>query len=824
MENLSFLLINVMLLIFYSRFSNGTDTLTSSQSISDGNNLVSREGNFELGFFSPGTSRSRYVGIWYKNIPVRTVVWVANRRNPINDSSGVLLLNRKGNLILTSKRIGVVWSTNSMKIARDPMLQLLDSGNLVIRDGDDDGNSETFMWQSFDYPTDTILPGIKIGWDLRTGLNRHMSAWKSSDDPCPGDYTSGIELYNYPDLVAWKGTKKLRRGGPWNGIRFSGLYLLTPSSGFEYEFVWNDDEVYFRFFLSKQSSFMRYVLDQANYQSQGYLWNEENKTWVLSTYPSIDVCDNYGLCGAYGSCDSTQVAPCQCLEGFKPNASQIWDSINWSRGCVRNKPLDCEKGDTFIKFGRLKLPDTAHTWVDKSIGLEECRAKCLQNCSCMAYTNTDIRGHGSGCAIWFGDLLDIKQFQGGQDLYIRMSSSEQVMHEQPKSETKMRIAVVIITPTVIVTVIVMLLCRCNICRSRKSIGGENEIHGAVDWSNTGQKEDIELEFYDLAILAKATKDFSPDNKLGEGGFGSVYKGTLEDGQEIAVKRLSVRSRQGSHEFKNEVELIAKLQHRNLVKLLGCCVQGEEKILVYEFMPNKSLNSFIFERTKHKVLDWPKRFHIINGVARGLVYLHQDSRLRIVHRDLKASNVLLDCEMNPKISDFGLAKTFGGDQTEGKTNRVVGTYGYMAPEYAIDGQFSVKSDVFSFGILVLEIVSGKKNKGFYLAGHDLNLIGHAWKLWKCGKAFELIDPFLQESCSVSEVVRCIQIALLCVQVHPEDRPTMSSVVLMLGSETALVEPKEPIFLIEKKSPEIDNLLSKIESSSTNDVSISILEGR
>ncbi|XP_022718014.1 G-type lectin S-receptor-like serine/threonine-protein kinase SD1-1 isoform X3 [Durio zibethinus] len=362
-----------------------------------------------------------------------------------------------------------------------------------------------------------------------------------------------------------------------------------------------------------------------------------------------------------------------------------------------------------------------------------------------------------------------------------------------------------------------------------TVSWEKENHGVNTRSNEGQKEDIELHLFDLATIVNATKDFTSYNKLGEGGFGPVYKvilhcsGTLEDGQEIAVKRLSKRSRQGSKEFKNEVALVAKLQHRNLVKLLGCCIQGEERILVYEFMPNRSLNSFIFDSTRHKLLNWPKRFHIINGVARGLVYLHQDSRLRIIHRDLKTSNVLLDSEMNPKISDFGLAKTFGGDQAEGSTNRVVGTYGYMAPEYAMDGQFSVKSDVFSFGILVLEIISGKKNTGFYHPIHDLNLIGQAWRLWKIGKPLELIDSFLQESCSPSEVVRCIHIALLCVQQRPEDRPSMSSVVLMLGGETALVKPKEPGFLINKKL-ETECSSTKIVPSSTNDVSISIVEGR
>ncbi|KAH7838202.1 hypothetical protein Vadar_023346 [Vaccinium darrowii] len=263
-------------------------------------------------------------------------------------------------------------------------------------------------------------------------------------------------------------------------------------------------------------------------------------------------------------------------------------------------------------------------------------------------------------------------------------------------------------------------------------------------------DEFEPPLFDFSTMAMATDNFHTENKLGQGGFGIVYKGLLVEGQEIAVKRLSKNSGQGVEEFKNEVRLIAKLQHRNLVRLLGCCVETEEKMLVYEYMENKSLDSILFNKKKCSLLDWQRRFNIICGIGRGLVYLHHDSRFRIIHRDLKASNILLDGEMNPKISDFGMARIFGGDQTEADTMRVVGTYGYMAPEYAMDGHFSVKSDVFSFGVLVLEIVTGKKNRGFYNVNQQVNLLGHAWRLWREGKGLELLDPSVGESYNASEI--------------------------------------------------------------------------
>ncbi|XP_056158654.1 cysteine-rich receptor-like protein kinase 10 isoform X1 [Syzygium oleosum] len=335
----------------------------------------------------------------------------------------------------------------------------------------------------------------------------------------------------------------------------------------------------------------------------------------------------------------------------------------------------------------------------------------------------------------------------------------------------------------------------------------------------------ELSLIRLDVIRAATRNFSNECKLGEGGFGPVYKGTLADGKEIAVKRLSRTSGQGLIELKNEVILIARLQHRNLVRLLGCCLEEQEKLLIYEYMPNKSLDVFLFDSNMGQSLDWKMRVNIACGIARGLLYLHEDSRLRIIHRDLKASNILLDGEMNPKISDFGMARIFGVNQDKANTNRVVGTYGYMAPEYAMVGLFSVKSDVFSFGVLLLEIISGQKNNGFHLQEHCESLLTFAWKLWSEGRGLELVDPLIKESCDEVEVLKCIHIGLLCVQEDPVDRPAMSLVVHILGGDTiTLNPPSQPAFSVGRDVKKLYCVVPSQETFTINDVSVSDVSPR
>lgn len=794
---------------------NTLETLVPGQSIKDNETLISKDGTFEAGFFNLGDSNNQYFGVWYKDISPITVVWIANRDSPLGNSLGVFNVTDKGNLVIVDSKGAMIWSSNTSTTDAKPTVQVLDSGNLVVKD---ETNQDKFLWQSFDKPGDTLLPGMKIRSNLVNGDIKGLVSWRDTHDPSTGLYSYIIDTNGLPQVVITKGNSFYVRIGSWNGNMLTGIPSTTLYSNFNFTFFFTETEVSYGYELLESSIVSRYMLTSTG-QMTRYIFSDQKKSFELFFLGPADSCDNYLICGANSNCDPNNTPACECLKGFIPKSKEKWNSQIWSDGCVRRVQLDCDNRDRFSKRMGMKLPDTSKSWFNKSMSLEECEKSCLGNCNCTAYASLDVRDGGSGCILWFNNILDAKKLRaGGQDLYIRVAASEL------DNNTGINKKLAGILVGCIMFTLIMIILGVAIYRNRRKKPEKRVMNPVFSFKNhtdSNESEDIDIPIFDLSTIANATNNFSIDNKLGQGGFGPVYKGKLENGQDIAVKRLCNTSSQGPKEFINEVKLIANLQHRNLVKLLGCCIHLDERLLIYEFMINRSLDYFIFDQTRRSSLHWTRRFQIIRGIARGLLYLHEDSRLRIIHRDLKTSNILLDKNMNPKISDFGLARTLWGDEAEVETIRVVGTHGYISPEYAARGFFSVKSDVFSFGVIILETITGKKNRE-YSDHHDLDLLGYAWRMWCDSTPLMLIDESLSDSIAVAEpeILRCIQIGLLCVQERPDDRPDMSAAVLMLNGEKALPKPKEPAFFPHQ----FGSSSGTTKLYSNNEVSITMLEAR
>ncbi|XP_052110933.1 receptor-like serine/threonine-protein kinase SD1-8 isoform X4 [Arachis duranensis] len=861
-----FIILVISCFFFFITPSTSLDTLTGTQILTTNQTLLSKNQTFALGFFR-GSNTNYYLGIWYNNINPQTIVWVANRDNPVDNSTGYLKIGDNGNFVLLNSSGNPAWSSNQTS-AKNPVLQLLDTGNLVLKDSSDKTNNN-YLWQSFDYPTDTVLPGMKIGWNLDTGTEKHLTSWKvTGEDPSSGDFTIKLDYHGLPEAFLRKNQTIIFRTGPWNGEGYSGIPAMKDNiDGLKFNFTYDEHSVLYSFSITEPSLLPRIILtSDTDGEFQRYMWIQGswNKFW----YQPADQCDYYRQCGPYGVCDENASPICKCMQGFRPKNQEAWNLRDGSDGCVRNTALNCST-DKFLHLEHTKLPETSSVFMNKSMTLDECGSLCKRNCSCTAYANIDIRNGGSGCVMWLGQLVDMRVYStDGQDLYVRLAAADIGSTSSNKNHRVVQAVGITLSALVLVLGLVAIcyLMKKSKQRSRGFVRRSHDwIMNEVVFSRKHLRDernmdDLELPMFDFDTLTMATNNFSQDNKLGEGGFGRVYRGRLIEGQEIAVKRLSKKSGQGNEEFKNEVKLIVKLQHQNLVRLLGCCIEKDEKMLVYEYLENRGLDSILFgsivyfniffflimiyicftlilslyvliitnvaDKSKRPLLDWERRFNIIYGIAKGLLYLHQDSRYRIIHRDLKTSNILLDNEMNPKISDFGIARIFDKNQMQAKTLRIVGTYGYMSPEYAMDGNFSIKSDVFSFGVMVLEIITGKKNREFYSDNNELNLLGNVWRHWHEGTALTLIDPSIGNSYAESKVMRCIHISLLCVQERAEDRPTMSSVILMLSSEApSMPKPKIPGFSARTNYPDIDSSSNKQNDIwSVNQITITMLDAR
>ncbi|KAA3489068.1 G-type lectin S-receptor-like serine/threonine-protein kinase [Gossypium australe] len=499
---------------------------------------------FVLGFFSPANSRYRYVGIWHYQVSIQTVVWVANRENPINETSGTLSISSPGNLVLYHKNYTIpLWSTNStLTHSNNSTARLLDTGNLVLVQND------ITYWQSFDYPTNTMLPFMKIGLNLTTGVDRFLTPWKSPNDPGIGNFTYKLDSTGFPQLFLHKGLAKFWRAGSWTGQRWVGIPEMRRSPIFNYSFVYNDEEIFASGDIKDASIITRMIANETG-EMQRFLWNHQDRRWVTIWSAPKEDCDFYGHCGPNSNCDQTQVdkLECSCLPGFEPKSPETWSLRDWSAGCARRANASiCKHGEGFVKVAAVKIPDTA-----------------VANADMGAFSESN---GGTGCLTWHGDLLDINTYRDAdQDLFIRVDALVLASYRKNGGVSKKQlVAIFVISIAVILSMVAFAFCLVRRVRrgrqrgpSRSSTTNPTHLEDSLNGTSAA------LPVFNLGTIAVATNNFSPDNRLGQGGFGPVYKGTL-NGKERAVERLSKSSGQGIEEFKNEVTLIAKLQHRNLL--------------------------------------------------------------------------------------------------------------------------------------------------------------------------------------------------------------------------------------------------------------------
>ncbi|TVT97382.1 hypothetical protein EJB05_57381, partial [Eragrostis curvula] len=780
-------------------------TLAAGQVLAVRDKLVSRNGKFALGFFQPTapdslskstntttTSPNWYLGIWFNNIPVFTTVWVANRETPItepNINQTQLELSTDGNLVVVNRTKSTIWSTSIANMTgtgtKTASAVLLNTGNLAIVASP---SSDVLLWQSFDHPTDVVLPGAKFGRNKVTGLIRQGISRKSLIDPGLGPYsivldTTGVVLKRRDLSVvywSWQSKSSLKL----IPILKSILALDPRTKGLVPLYVDNDEEEYY-IYTSPDESPPSFVSLDISGQIKVNIWSQANQTWQAIYAQPVDPCTPSATCGPFTVCNGVANPFCDCMESFSRKSPQNWEFEDRSGGCIRETPLDCSSEenttrstDVFHPIAHVTLPYNPYR-VQEAATENKCTQACLSECSCTAYSYNNSR-----CSVWHGELLSVNMNDGidnySEDvLYVRLAAKDlqNLRKEKRKPSVGVITAASIICSGLLVLMLLLVIWRKKL-----------KLCGAPLYDSQGSNGIIAFRYTDLG---HATKNFT--QQLGAGGFGSVFKGVLSDSTPIAVKRLD-GARQGEKQFRAEVSSIGLIQHINLVKLIGFCCEGDNRLLVYEHMPNGSLDGHLF-KSNSSVLNWNTRYQIIIGVARGLSYLHQSCRECIIHCDIKPENILLDASFVPKVADFGLAAFVGRDFSRVLTT-FRGTAGYLAPEWLSGVAITPKIDVYAFGMVLLEILSGSRNSPEAYTSNSYHVeyfpVRAVSKLHE-GDVQSLVDPKLQGDFSLEQVERVCKVACWCIQDNEFDRPTMGEVVRVLEGLQEIDRPPMPRLL-------------------------------
>ncbi|KAH0461306.1 hypothetical protein IEQ34_008881 [Dendrobium chrysotoxum] len=749
-------------------------TLSSPPLISFNTTILSPNRTFELGFFSVDGGSTYYLGIWYASIPIRTYVWVANRLAPVRASPPSALLTIAGRLAVADSSNSILWETENSTPAA--AVQLLDTGNLVLLSV---GGRGAIAWQSFDFPADTWLPEMAVTGSMA------ITSWRSPMDPSPGEFSLRLRPPKFGEFeLVFNGSVSYWWTGNWTGTRFTGVPEMTVPYIYSFRFS-NPFTPEAAFDYSQSTSaesglkplLSRFVVDSSG-QLMQYTWSPQADSWNMFWSRPDDPCRVYGRCGGLGLCSSGRsLRPCTCPMGLRPVDPDGWSSGDFSRGCSRDA-LCTDEDSIFNEIGHIEL-DSAVDATFSGVSRGSCEDSCRKNCSCFGITyNSESRI----CTNLYVSAYNLRNSTASATLFIRISPGK-VLSE--KSKWKVRTLIIGIICALVANIAIAFPLVIIVQRRLRRLTRREEYGG----------EDVGLKIFTYKELSSATRGFS--EKLGHGGFGAVFRGSLPDSTPVAVKRLERPGGGGDREFCAEVRTIGSVQHVNLVRLRGFCIEDPHRLLVYDYMPNGPLSAYLGRGSKRPRLSWPASFRVAVGTARGVAYLHEECHDCIIHCDIKPENILLDADFTPRVSDFGLAKLVGRDLSRVlATTR--GTRGYVAPEWISGVAITAKADVYSYGMTLMEIIGGRRNveapSPQAVAGDELGEEGWFFPAWAARKIVEgdwgaVLEEEV-EGYDGMEAERAARVAVWCIQDEEAARPTMGTVVKMLEGTVVVAAPPLP----------------------------------